>query len=104
MNGQGVSILDFPYQASLRFSNRHLCGGSIISERHILTAAHCVRHDQTPPYTGLSVVTGTSYVLTGGTVHEIANITVHEGLKCTETRCVNDIAVIKVTLTSSKNI
>ena len=38
-----VLLLDeFPWQISLRNLGSHICGGSIINENQVITAAHCV--------------------------------------------------------------
>ncbi|XP_062872584.1 transmembrane protease serine 5 [Trichomycterus rosablanca] len=34
----------WPWQVSLYYSNRHSCGGSIITSQWIITAAHCVQY------------------------------------------------------------
>ncbi|XP_017476405.1 PREDICTED: trypsin-1-like [Rhagoletis zephyria] len=36
-------IVDFPYIVSVRLFNKHFCGGSIINERTVITAAHCLK-------------------------------------------------------------
>lgn len=42
INGRNADPSEIPWQVSLQNSDGHFCGGSIISKKFILTAAHCV--------------------------------------------------------------
>ena len=42
VGGHVVDIEMHPYQVSVRELNEHICGGSIITNRWVLTAGHCV--------------------------------------------------------------
>ncbi|XP_034195538.2 transmembrane protease serine 9 [Osmia lignaria lignaria] len=75
VGGQPASIDEHPYQVSLRFNNRHICGGAIISEEWVITAAHCV---QTKFIRFVSIKAGTSDLRDDGIVVFAKQIISHD--------------------------
>ncbi|XP_012272592.1 chymotrypsin-2 [Orussus abietinus] len=57
----------YPYQVSIRVNGRHVCGGSLLNQKWILTAAHClVKHNAN----AMSIVVGSNDLSTGGTEYK----------------------------------
>ncbi|CAG9791752.1 unnamed protein product [Diatraea saccharalis] len=44
VGGQEASIEEYPHQVSFIVNNSYFCGGFIVSERYIITAAHCAQN------------------------------------------------------------
>lgn len=89
VGGRNVTIYEFPWQVSLLNSsnNQHVCGGVLISRYVVLTAAHCVRHNQVA-----DVRLGSSNRGRGGYTRRIRRIVIHPNFN--QTNFDNDIAVL----------
>ncbi|XP_046745221.1 chymotrypsin-2-like [Diprion similis] len=91
VGGSDAQEGDFPYQASLRQSGSHYCAGSILNERFILTAGHCLM-GQMP--SRVTVVVGTHFLSKDGDSYQAKNFLIHE--KYDPFKISNDIGLIRL--------
>ena len=74
-----------------RSTNRHFCGGSILSDSYILTAAHCL-DDETPD--AISVVAGIHNQSERAESHYVDAFYIHPNWSSTSRERRNDIALL----------
>lgn len=93
IGGAPVTIDRFPWQISLRFQNRHICGGSILSARNGLTAAHCLDIRQAAAVYSALVGTNNRLNTADGFATPLARFTLHP--QWHRPTIQNDVAVIQ---------
>lgn len=95
LGGTSAGICEYPYQVSLETDGSYLCGGSIISEKWLITAAHCFRlvnHSSV-----VRVRSGSSFWQRDGSLHHASRIIIHECFSVTPYwTSVHDIAVVEI--------
>ncbi|HVN58180.1 MAG TPA: trypsin-like serine protease [Bacteroidales bacterium] len=97
IGGSTVSISGYPYQV-FYVSGNYQCGGSIISHRWILTAAHCTKDESgnPTPASQMYIIVGADdpYDITQGKVYAVSQVYVHESYNTQSYD--NDIALLKL--------
>ncbi|ALC39946.1 CG17571 [Drosophila busckii] len=92
VNGEETTIENHPYQVSIQTTKgSHFCGGSLISEDCVVTAAHCM---QSYKASEMQVRLGSTQRNSGGEVIGVKAFKFHEGYN--SDLMVNDVAVIKL--------
>ncbi|KAM3966657.1 chymotrypsin-2 [Aphomia sociella] len=92
VGGEDAPEGGIPYQVSLRsLLNSHFCGGSILNNRWVLTAAHCTAGQSAR---SIRVVVGTNSLKSGGDYYSVESIIVHDDYN--SYLITNDVSLIKV--------
>lgn len=92
VNGQQIDIQKAPWQIALLDNFKILCGGSILSNQIILTAAHCLK-GRDPK--NLTVRAGSSFWSHGGQFRLVEHFIYHSEYDGIQLR--NDFGVIRLT-------
>ncbi|XP_069701211.1 trypsin alpha-like [Periplaneta americana] len=92
VNGTDAAPNQFPYQVSLQHEGSHSCGGTILSNKWILTAAHCVEEEIANLF---SVLAGTNVLSQGGERRNVIRYHMHEEYDA-DNNYNNDIAVVEL--------
>ncbi|XP_058865562.1 transmembrane protease serine 4 isoform X1 [Acipenser ruthenus] len=100
VGGSDTAIEDWPWQVSLQFNKQHTCGGSVVTPRWIVTAAHCFPDNQ-KLLSRWEVVSGLTTLSSKGAVG-VSQVIVHGSYAGND----NDIAMVLLSqpLTLSESV
>ncbi|MEE6477196.1 hypothetical protein FKM82_011404, partial [Ascaphus truei] len=91
VGGGDVNVGEFPWQVSIQNRNSHFCGGSILNNWWILTAAHCFLNLN--DFTDVTIVVGITDLKQKEKKRKIQQVIAHAGF---DKHMNNDVALIQV--------
>nr|XP_016923795.2 trypsin alpha-like [Drosophila suzukii] len=96
IGGSPIEIEQAPWQVSLQFQGKHLCGGSIYSKDIIITAAHCIftLDERQLEAEDFEIRVGSALSDSGGRLIKVAAIKSHESFDMGSST--DDIAVMRL--------
>ncbi|XP_028156538.1 transmembrane protease serine 3-like [Ostrinia furnacalis] len=105
VGGSNVDISQVPYQVGLVIQVlwilQSVCGGSLISNNRVITAAHC-HHDGVITAQSHTVVLGSNTIFSGGVRQATTNIVMHP--QWNPQTAANDIAVLRINNVAFTNV
>ena len=100
VGGEKAAPGEFPWQVALldgsvgNTFDAQFCGGALIDERWVVTAAHCVFDGRVEPPSAVDILVGTTSLKSGGTRLDVDTIVVHP--RYDERTSENDIALLRL--------
>jgi trypsin len=101
VGGEPTDIKEHPWQVALQFRGTFFCGGSIIAQKWILTAAHCFGFS-TANNDWRSKAGATNYAMSGSWA-QVERVAVHPGYKGAPT-FENDLTLMKLKLPAAGRV
>ncbi|CAG9822921.1 unnamed protein product [Phaedon cochleariae] len=91
VGGHNADIINYPWQISLQHRGSHFCGGFLISNKWVVTAAHCLLSGYR---TNLNIRAGSSNRNSGGQTANVKRYITHP--QYSTTTLTNDIALLEL--------